>query len=103
VIGHTSRQASLFYFAFAKEVAAIRDLTLDELDGLLKDSELLTLSSQALGSRCQRSKDFGRPGIAPDRLLRCVVLKHLKRWSFRQLEYELRHSLERISVSCIGV
>src|SRR5688572_19942625 len=26
-------------------------------------------------------------------LLRCVVLKHLKRWSFRQLEYELRHSL----------
>jgi len=93
VIGSTSRQASLFYFAFAKEVASIRDLTLDELDGLLKDPELLALSYKALGGRCQRSKDFGRPGIAPDRLLRCVVLKHLKRWSFRQLEYELRHSL----------
>jgi IS5 family transposase len=32
--------------------------------------------------------------MAPDRLLRCVVvLKRLKGWSFRELESELRHSL----------
>jgi len=93
MIGRTTRQASLFYFAFAKEVAAIQDVTLDEIDALLQDGELLELASEKLGGRCLRSKDFGRPGIAPDRLLRCVVLKHLKRWSFRQLEYELRHSL----------
>ena len=30
--------------------------------------------------------DFGRSTIAPERLLRCVVLKHLKGWSFRGLE-----------------
>jgi IS5 family transposase len=93
MIGSTSRQASLFYFAFAKEVSAIKDVTLDELDGLLQDNQLLALTSEKLGGRCLRSKDFGRPGIAPDRLLRCVVLKHLKSWSFRELEYELRHSL----------
>lgn len=93
MIGSTSRQASLFYFAFAKEVSTIKDVTLDELDELLQDAELLELTSQRLGGRRLRSKDFGRPGIAPDRLLRCVVLKHLKSWSFRQLEYELRHSL----------
>jgi IS5 family transposase len=93
MIGSTSRQASLFYFAFAKEVSAIKDVTLDELDQLLQDEQLLKLSSQKLGGRRFRSKDFGRPGIAPDRLLRCVVLKHLKGWSFRELEYELRHSL----------
>jgi IS5 family transposase len=93
MIGRTSRQASLFYFAFAKEVSAIKDVTLDELDTLLQDKELLALTSQKLGGRHLRSKDFGRPGIAPDRLLRCVVLKHLKSWSFRELEYELRHSL----------
>jgi len=29
----------------------------------------------------------------PDRLLRCVVLKHLKGWSFRALEEELRANL----------
>ncbi len=37
--------------------------------------------------------DFGRCTIAPDRLLRCVVLKHLKGWSFRGLEEELRANL----------
>lgn len=93
MIGSTNRQASLFYFAFAKEVSAIKDVTLDELDALLQDEQLLSLTSEKLGGRRLRSKDFGRPSIAPDRLLRCVVLKHLKSWSFRQLEYELRHSL----------
>jgi IS5 family transposase len=93
MIGHTHRQASLFFFAFAKEVSAIKDVTLDQIDLLLQDEELLALCSEKLGGRSLRSKDFGRPGIAPDRLLRCVVLKHLKSWSFRELEYELRHSL----------
>src|SRR3974390_3778453 len=93
MIGSTDRQASLFYFAFAKEVSAIKDVTLDQLDALLQDEQLLALTSEKLGGRRLRSKDFGRPGIAPDRLLRCVVLKHLKSWSFRELEYELRHSL----------
>jgi len=93
MIGSTNRQASLFYFAFAKEVSAIKDVTLDELDALLQDEQLLSLTSEKLGGRRLRSKDFGRPGIAPDRLLRCVTLKHLKGWSFRELEYELRHSL----------
>src|SRR3974377_1176159 len=93
MIGHTNRQASLFFFAFAKEVSAIKNVTLDEIDLLLQDEALLALCSEKLGGRCLRSKDFGRPGIAPDRLLRCIVLKHFKSWSFRELEYELRHSL----------
>lgn len=93
MIGSTNRQASLFFFAFAKEVSAIKDVTLDELDELLQDGQLLDLTAEKLGGRRLRSKDFGRPGLAPDRLLRCVVLKHLKSWSFRELEYELRHSL----------
>lgn len=93
MIGNTNRQASLFFFAFAKELSAIKDVTLDEIDLLLQDDELLALCSEKLGGRSLRSKDFGRPGIAPDRLLRCVVLKHFKSWSFRELEYELRHSL----------
>lgn len=93
MIGSTTRQASLFYFAFAKEVSAIKDVTLDELDALLDDPQLLALTTKKLAGRSPRSEDFGRPGVAPDRLLRCVVLKHFKSWSFRQLEYELRHSL----------
>ncbi len=93
MIGRTTRQTSLFYFAFAKEAAAITDDLLDPLDELLNDRSLIDLASQALAKRSTRSADFGRPSIAPDRLLRCVTLKHLKDWSFRQLERELRASL----------
>lgn len=93
MIGRTIRQASLFYVAFAKEAAAITDDLLDPLDQLLEDPLLLNLASEALAKRRLRSSDFGRPSIAPDRLLRCVVLKHLRNWSFRQLERELRASL----------
>ena len=35
----------------------------------------------------------GRTGMAPDRLLRCCVMKHMKGWSFRDLERELRSNL----------
>lgn len=93
MIGRITRQASLFYFAFAKEAAAISDELLDPLDELLQDPQLLDLASDTLAKRSVRSSDFGRPSIAPDRLLRCVVLKHLRNWSFRQLERELRASL----------
>lgn len=93
MIGKTVRPASLFAFAFFKEVAAISDPMLDSVDWLLEDPELLALSTQALASRSPGSDKVGRAGIAPDRLLRCLVLKHIKRWSYRQLHRELRASL----------
>ena len=93
MIGPLDRQASLFYFAFAKEVMALSDDLLDALEPLLEDPGLIETATEALAKRSVRSADFGRPSIAPDRLLRCVVLKHLKCWSFRNLEKELRASL----------
>jgi hypothetical protein len=85
VIGRIDRQASLFSFAFFKEAAAIKDPVLDQIDALLEDDHLLALSRQALAARSAHSAEVGREGFAPDRLLRCVVLKHIKGWSFRQL------------------
>jgi IS5 family transposase len=93
MIGKTVRPASLFAFAFFKEAAAISEPMLDSLDCLLEDPQLLALSTQALASRSPRSNQAGREGIAPDRLLRCIVLKHIKGWSYRQLHRELRASL----------
>jgi transposase, IS5 family len=93
VIGKTVRPASLFAFAFFKEVAAIGEPMLDSVDWLLEDPDLLALSAQALASRSPGSAKVGREGIAPDRLLRCVVLKHIKGWSYRELHRELRASL----------
>src|SRR5271166_1448478 len=93
MIAKTVRPASLFAFAFFKEAAAIRDPTLDAVDRLLEDPELLALSTQTLAKRSPGSHKVGREGIAPDRLLRCVVLKHIKGWSYRELHRELRASL----------
>ena len=93
MIGCLQRQASLFGFAFFKELTHLQDPTLGQIDLLLDDPELVAICSRALAGRGQRSLDFGRSTIAPDRLLRCVVLKHLKGWSFRGLEEELRANL----------
>src|SRR3984893_6606261 len=93
MIAKTVRPASLFAFAFFKEAAAIADPILDPLDRLLEDPHLVALSTQALANRSPSSSKAGREGIAPDRLLRCVVLKHVKGWSYRQLHRELRASL----------
>jgi len=93
VIGKIVRQASLFAFAFFKEAAAIKEPMLDSIDRLLEDPQLVALSTRVLASRSPGSSKSGRQGIAPDRLLRCVVLKHIKGWSYRELERELRASL----------
>lgn len=83
----------MFYFVFAKHLAAVTDEVLDPLDPILKDPFLVDLAAQALARRRVRSEDFGRPSIAPERLLRSLVLKHIKGWSFRQLTRELSTNL----------
>ena len=93
MIGRVNPQTSLFYFALAKDAAALTDDLLDPLDQILTDPILVELVAQALASRHVRSEDFGRPSIAPERVLRSLVLKHVMGWSFRQTQRELRANL----------
>jgi transposase, IS5 family len=93
MINSTSHQAWLFYSPLALQAALLKDDLLDPVDQLLEDPGLLELVQQCLVARCPASARTGRPGIAPDRLLRCCVMKHLKGWSFRDLERELRSNL----------
>ena len=93
MLGVIKRQSSLFYVPLARQAVLLKDDLLDPVDALLDDPELVSLVRQRLASRRPLSARTGRPGIAPDRLLRCCVLKHLKGWSFRELERELRCNL----------
>jgi IS5 family transposase len=77
----------------ARQAVLLKDDLLDPVDGLLDDAELVGLVRERLARRRPLSPRRGRPGIAPDRLLRCCVMKHLKGWSFRELEREVRASL----------
>jgi transposase, IS5 family len=93
MIGATSRQSWLFYLPLARQASLLKDDLLDPVDQLLDDPALVELVRQSLAARHPRSTRTGRPSIAPDRLLRCCVVKHLKGWSFRELERELRSNL----------
>src|SRR5437773_2481454 len=93
MIGSVEHQPSLFYAAFDRQASLIKDDLLEPIDDLLDDPALVDLARQALARRCPQSDRTGRTGIAPDRLLRCCVLKHIKGWSLRELEREVRVSL----------
>ena len=81
-----------FYSPLALQAALLKDDLLDPVDQLLEDPALLELVQQCLAARSPASTRTGRPGMAPDRLLRCCVM-NLKGWSFRDLERELRSNL----------
>jgi IS5 family transposase len=93
MIGNIERPGSLFYFVLGNQVSLIKDDLLEPVDSLLGDEALLEIVTEALGRRRPRSGEVGREGMAPDRLLRSFVLKHLKQWSFRELAREVRNSL----------
>src|SRR5260370_22640081 len=93
MIASTSHQDWLFYFPLAQQAELLKDDLLDPADQLLEDPALVDLVRKCLATRSPLSQRTGRTGIAPDRLLRCCVMKHLKGWSFRDLERELRSNL----------
>ena len=93
MIASTQHQSLLFFTPLAQQITLLKDDLLDPVDLLLDDPELVDRVRACLISRHPNSSRTGRPGIAPDRLLRCCVLKHMKGWSFRDLEREVRSNL----------
>ena len=93
MLSPTQHQSWLFYLPLAQQAALLKDDLLEPVDHLLDDPLLVDLVRDCLAGRRPASARNGRPGIAPDRLLRCCVLKHLKGWSFRDLDRELRSNL----------
>ena len=93
MLGTLTRQSSLFYVNFGKQASLIKDDLLESVDTLLDDTAMIELVHESLAQRYPLSNRTGRTGIAPDRLLRSCVLKHLKGWSFRELEREVRSNL----------
>jgi transposase, IS5 family len=93
MISSATRQPWLFFAPLDRQASLLSDDLLDPVDSLLEDPDLVDLVRQCLRQRYPASSRTGRPGIAPDRLLRCCVIKHLKGWSFRELEREVRGNL----------
>jgi IS5 family transposase len=69
------------------------DPALRRVDALLGDDALVDTVWAALRQRRPQSARRGRPGTPAEVVLRLLVLKHLKHWSYEQLEWEVRGSV----------
>jgi IS5 family transposase len=64
-----------------------------KVDVLLEDDELIEIVHEALGRRHPKSQTRGRKGTPSEVVLRLMVLKHMKNWSYATLEREVRANL----------
>src|SRR5213593_497577 len=64
-----------------------------KVDALLDDDELIEMVHAALGRRRPKSQTRGRRGTPSEVVLRLIVLKHMKNWSYETLEREVRANL----------
>lgn len=69
------------------------DPTLRRIDTILDDDVLVDRVAEALARRHPQSQRRGRPGTPAAVVLRVLVLKHLRDWSFAECEREVRGSL----------
>lgn len=74
-----------------------------KVDQVLEDGELLDLVQEALAARYPRSKNRGRPGTPAEVALRLLLLKHLKNWSYAELEREVRANLVYRQFTRVGM
>jgi len=64
-----------------------------QADQVFEDDALLTLIQQELTRRIKKRKTRGRPGTPAEIVLRMLLLKHVRNYSFEQLSREVRANL----------
>lgn len=75
---------------------------LRRIDQLIDDEALVEVIAEALERRWPQSRRRGRSGTPADVVLRMLVLKHLYRWSYAELEHEVRTNLVYRAFARIG-
>ena len=77
----------------AEEVSDLCDDWMEAADGVLADEEIVTAVYEALAQRHPKSRSLGRKGRPAELVLRLLVLKHARNWSYEVLEREVRANL----------
>ena len=84
------QQPSLWETFFAEEVAELWEPWMQVVDELLRDDELLDIVYEAQGRRRAQSRTHGRHQTPAEVVLRMLILKHVRNWSYEVLEREVR-------------
>ena len=77
----------------AEEVADLWEPWMRQADQVLEDDALLSLMQRELAMRVKKSKTRGRPGTPAEVVLRMLLLKHMRDYSFEELSREVRANL----------
>jgi transposase, IS5 family len=96
-------QPSLWEGFLNEEVAELWEPWMREVDDILADDELLTTIFEAQGQRHEESCRLGRHQTPAEVVLRMLILKHVRNWSYDTLEREVRANLVYRSFCRIGL
>jgi IS5 family transposase len=86
----------------AEETAALWEDWMRHVDQVLLDPQLLATVYEALARRRRHSRTRGRPGTPAEVVLRLLLLKHMRNWSYAVLEHEVRANLVYRQFTRIG-
>ena len=77
----------------AEEVKDLHEDWMRHADQVLADKEIVAAVYEALAKRHPHSRSRGRRGAPAEVVLRLLVLKHMRNWSYGVLEREVRANL----------
>jgi len=77
----------------AEEVSDLREDWMTHADQVLADERIVAAVYEALAKRRPKSRSRGRFGAPAEVVLRMLVLKHVRNWSYGVLEREVRGNL----------
>jgi IS5 family transposase len=87
------RQLSFADGLIAEEVSDLRDGWMEHADAVLADESIVSAVYEALAKRHPKSRSRGRYGAPAEVVLRLLILKHVRNWSYAVLEREVRANL----------
>src|SRR5436190_19691950 len=77
----------------AAEVSDLHEDWMKHADRVLDDESIVAIVYEALGQRHPKSHSRGRRGAPAEMVLRLLILKHVRNWSYAVLEREVRANL----------
>src|SRR4030081_4048904 len=77
----------------AEEVSDLREDWMKHADVVLSDEDIVAAVYEALARRHPKSRSRGRRGAPAEMVLRLLILKHSRNWSYAVLEREVRANL----------
>src|SRR5437667_10873718 len=95
-------QPSLWNRSLAEDIEDLWEPWMRLVDDLLQDEQLLETVYEAQGERQPQSRSRGRMQTPAEVVLRLLLLKHIRNWSFDVLEREVRANLVYRAFTRIG-